>query len=111
MVNALSRVLLLSIFCCGHLLVRSQIWQNHMVPFRPDPDPKQWPSYRTHVVDGFASFSFNDEKLISNAVLRIRNVYPGSRVLIFTHPGSRILDPKKATIERGEKIFCHTYFL
>ncbi len=26
-------------------------------------------------------------------VLRIRDVYPGSRILIFTHPGSRISDP------------------
>jgi hypothetical protein len=25
-------------------------------------------------------------------VLRIRDVYPGSRILIFTHPGSRIPD-------------------
>ncbi len=37
---------------------------------------------------------------------------PGSRILIFTHPGSRILDlgsripdPKTATKERGEKKF------
>jgi hypothetical protein len=29
----------------------------------------------------------------SLAVLRIRDVYPGSRILIFTHPGSRISDP------------------
>jgi hypothetical protein len=43
-------------------------------------------------------------------VLRIRVVYPGSRILIFTHPGSRIPDlgsripdPKTATKERGEK--------
>jgi hypothetical protein len=35
--------------------------------------------------------------------LRIRDVYPGSRILIFTHPGSRIPDPKTATKERGEK--------
>ena len=28
---------------------------------------------------------------------------PGSRILIFTHPGSRIPDPKTATKERGEK--------
>jgi hypothetical protein len=27
------------------------------------------------------------------AVLRIRYVYPGSRILIFTHPGFRISDP------------------
>ncbi len=44
------------------------------------------------------------------AVLRIRDVYPGSRILIFTHPGSRILDPrsriqKTATKDRGEKFF------
>jgi hypothetical protein len=28
-----------------------------------------------------------------------------SRILIFTHPGSRISDPKTATKERGEKKF------
>jgi hypothetical protein len=38
-------------------------------------------------------------------VLRIRDVYPGSRILIFTHPGSRIPDPKTATKERGGKKF------
>jgi hypothetical protein len=35
----------------------------------------------------------------------IRDVYPGSRILIFIHPGSRIPDPKTATKERGEKKF------
>ncbi len=46
------------------------------------------------------------------SVLRIRDVYPGSRILIFTHPGSRISDPgsriqepKIATKERGENMF------
>ncbi len=39
------------------------------------------------------------------AVLRIRDVYNGSRILIFNHPGSRIPDPKTLTKERGEKIF------
>jgi hypothetical protein len=34
-------------------------------------------------------------------VLRIRDVYPGSRILIFN--SSRILDLKTATKERGEK--------
>jgi hypothetical protein len=50
-------------------------------------------------------------------VLRIRDVYPGSRILIFTHPGSRIADPgsripdpKIATKERGGKFVCHTFF-
>ncbi len=41
------------------------------------------------------------------AVLWIRDVYPGSRILIFTHPGSRITDPgsQNATKARGEKKF------
>ncbi len=50
-------------------------------------------------------------------MLRIRVVYPGSRILIFTHPGSRIPDlgsripdPKTATKERCEKkLSCHTF--
>ena len=37
------------------------------------------------------------------AVLRIQDFYSGSRILIFTHPGSRISDPKTATKEMGEK--------
>jgi hypothetical protein len=39
------------------------------------------------------------------AVWRIRDVYPWSRILIFTHPGSRISDPKTAKKEGGEKKF------
>jgi hypothetical protein len=38
-----------------------------------------------------------------DAVLRIRDVYPGSRILIFTHSRSQISDPKTATKERGDK--------
>jgi hypothetical protein len=47
----------------------------------------------------------------TQAVLQIRDVYPGSRILIFTHPRSRIPEPKTATKERGEKISCHTFFV
>ncbi len=46
------------------------------------------------------------------AVLRIRDVYPGSRILIFTHPGSRISDPGSKNSnkrERWKKISCHTF--
>jgi hypothetical protein len=50
-------------------------------------------------------------------VLRIRDVYPGSRILIFTHPGSRISDPgsriphpKTGRKERGEKKFFVKHF-
>ncbi len=40
-------------------------------------------------------YFFNNEQSynIYITVLRIRDVYPGSRILIFTHPGSRISDP------------------
>jgi hypothetical protein len=45
------------------------------------------------------------------AVLRIRDVYPGSRILLFTHPGSRIPDLKTVTKERGVKKFVvKTFF-
>jgi hypothetical protein len=42
------------------------------------------------------------------SVLRIRDVYPGSRIQIFTHPGSRV---QKQQQKRGVKIFFfHTFF-
>ncbi len=51
-------------------------------------------------------------------MLRIRDVYPVSRILIFTHPGSRIPDlgsripdPKTATKERGKIFLLLTYLL
>ncbi len=46
------------------------------------------------------------------SVLRIRDVYPGSRILIFTHPGSRISDPGSKNSNKREmwkKISCHTF--
>jgi hypothetical protein len=40
-------------------------------------------------------------------VWRIRDVYPGSQILIFTHPGSRI---QKQQQKRGvKKICCYTF--
>ncbi len=36
-------------------------------------------------------------------MLRIRDVYPGSRILIFTHPGSRISDPGSQIQKQVEK--------
>ncbi len=48
-------------------------------------------------------------------VLRIRDVYLGSRILIFIHPGldlgSRIPDPTTAPKEEGEIFVCHTIFV
>ncbi len=71
---------------------------------------------------------FNDTAkglTMPQAVLRIRDVYPGFQILIFTHPGSRISDlgsrisdpgsqvpdPKTATKERGEKNLLSYLFL
>ncbi len=68
------------------------------------------PSYRT-VIQIKTNFHLG-------AVWRIRDVYPGSRILIFTHPGSRISDlgsripdPKTATKERGENNLLSYLFL
>ncbi len=47
-------------------------------------------------------------------MLGIRDVYPGSRILIFTHPGSRIPDlgshiQKQQQKREVKKISCHTF--
>jgi hypothetical protein len=49
----------------------------------------------------------------TDAVWRIWDIYPGSRILIFTHPGSRISDlgSKSSSKREGwKKIICHTFF-
>jgi hypothetical protein len=51
----------------------------------------------------FAASKFVD---ISPAVWRIRDVYPGSRILILPIP-----DPKTATKERGEKKILSFLFI
>ncbi len=38
----------------------------------------------------------------AGSVLRIRDVYPGSRILIYTHPGSRISDPGSKNSNKRE---------
>jgi hypothetical protein len=42
------------------------------------------------------------KKEMWKTVLRIRDVYPGSRILIFTHPGSRISDPGSKNSKKRE---------
>ncbi len=49
-------------------------------------------------------YSFSLCKFFHSAVLRIRDVYPGSRILIFTHPESRILDPGSWIPDPGSRI-------
>ena len=51
-------------------------------------------------------------KVSLSPVWRIRDVYPGSRILIFTHPGSLILDlgSKNSNKREGwKKICCHNF--
>ena len=53
-----------------------------------------------------------DPGIKKKPVLRIRDVYHRSRILIFTHPGSRISDPGSKNSNKREglkKICCHTY--
>ena len=47
---------------------------------------------KIYVTDGhtLVTWKFYNTKTQCFAVLRIRDIYPGSRNLIFTHPGSRI---------------------
>ncbi len=46
-----------------------------------------------------------------SSVLRIRDVYPGSRILIFIHPRSQNPDPTTAPKEEGENMFLVLPFL
>jgi hypothetical protein len=46
-----------------------------------------------------------------SAVLRIRDVYLGSRILIFVHPGSWIPNPKTKTKRAVKKINRSTFFV
>jgi hypothetical protein len=58
-------------------------------------------------------------RLLSSLILtvwRIRDVYPGSRILIFTHPGSRIQElgsriPKQQQNRVEKKIFVIPFYL
>jgi hypothetical protein len=71
-----------------------------------NPDQKPWQR-----CDGIGSFCVLGEYV---PMLRIRDVYPGSRSSFLPIPdlgvGSRIPDPKMATKERGEKKFIYQAF-
>ncbi len=87
----------------------------------PDPDPYLWLMDLIPNQGGPKTFGSGSGSLTRSVVqvlvpvFRIRDVYPGSRILIFTpsrilDPESGILDPKTATKERGKKICCNTFF-
>ncbi len=88
--------------------VSAKRWLVHFCSFRYRTDwmpdgQSNIPGFKT----GVSCWSILLAVEIDTPVLRIREVYPGSRILIFTRPGSRIQ-------KRGvKKISCHTgyYFL
>ena len=54
----------------------------------------------------------NGHILMSAPVLRIQDVYPGSRILNFPHPGTQISDPGSKNSNKREgwkKICCHNF--
>jgi hypothetical protein len=49
--------------------------------------------------------------VVFSPVLRIRDVYHGSRILIFTHPGSRIPDLGSRIQKQQQKTGMKIFFL
>jgi hypothetical protein len=77
-------------------------------------DPERGGYFTSKQGDEFVIIRLKEDQVINLylffyflPVLRIRDVYPGSRILIFTHPGSRISDPgsriQKQQQKRGVK--------
>jgi hypothetical protein len=68
--------------------------------------------YSFYVTDGNIIYLRDASRfLISCVIQHYYFFFPGSRILIFTHRGSRIPGPKTATKERGEKKFCcHNFY-
>ncbi len=61
----------------------------------------------------FLYASAGSKSPLKGPVWRIRDVYPGSRILIFTHPGSRISEPGSKNSNKRQVwkfFFCQTIF-
>jgi hypothetical protein len=65
----------------------------------------------SHIKVRSVAARFTDQKKIQFCGSGMFIPDPGSRILIFTHPGSRIPDPKTATKERGEKNLLSQLFM
>ncbi len=118
-------------FWCGSGSRSADPWLWLIDP-NPDSDPNRDPDPAIFIIDiqdankklikkkCFSAYYFLKVHLLTYfSVWRIWDVYHGSRILIFTHPGSRIsdlesriLDLKTATKVRGEKkIFVKHFFV
>jgi hypothetical protein len=89
----------------------SSSWSSLLCGLRGGTSPPASPHFGGRGGGG-GDEDFCKESAMICTVLRIREVYPGSRILIFTHPGSRISDPgSKNSNKRGVKKICsHTFF-
>jgi hypothetical protein len=73
-------------------------WVKILKIFDTDPGWKKFRYWRGKIGSGIIKHPGSATLLTVNAVLRIRDVYPGSRILIFTHPGSRVQGSKRHRI-------------
>ena len=64
----------------------------------------RWKKTKIYIKSNFREITYDHE-----SVLRIRDVYPGSRILMFTHPGPRISDQKEQQKRGVKKMCCHRY--
>jgi hypothetical protein len=67
------------------------------------PDPKTAKKERDEKKISCPTFFVATNITKLKTVLRIRDVYPGSRILIFTHSGSRISDPGSKNSNKRER--------
>jgi hypothetical protein len=89
-------------------------WQEHTGGARPTASRPSHPTGGTkEKISAMTYNSFFMENLILFSVLRIRLFYPGSLIVIFIHPGSRISDPgsNNSTKRGGGKNFVVLPFL
>jgi hypothetical protein len=85
-------------------------WQEHTGGARPTASRPSHPTGGTkEKFPHLRMTTFLWQNMILFSVLRIRDVYPGSRILIFTRPRSRILEPgSNKSTKRGDKFFTVT---
>ncbi len=81
-------------FSCEVLVIKT-------LDLDPEPDP-HWPKMLD--LDPHWNQCGSETLVPYVPVLRIRDVYPVSRILIFTHPGSRISDPGSRIPDPGFRI-------
>ncbi len=95
-------------------VISSQVWKKKIKSFFFGPPEASFASSQSFFFMTFLYLYWSHRKKPTYVtVLRIRDVYPGSRILIFTYPGSRISDPRSKNNNKREgwkKSCCYTFF-